>query len=187
MVAHRIRYLVIHLATILTLSNTIALPISLSIPNELHLSTTMSTLDDVINLLKESEGKRSQERAKDKEDLAIERAKDKTERAEELTKLTESITGLIKAGVKDEVETAIKPLKEAQDILHEEHSKLLGIVARLQERFTSFEAASHHEPMLTDTLDTLEQEPAASVSNDEPEQNKIKNIVHTTRTCTFIT
>ena len=86
--------------------------------------STMTTLDDIVKLFKASDDNRSNERAQDKEDISKQREKDKEERAKEMANLTETVSGLIKSGVKDEVESALKPFQEAQSILSEEHKKL---------------------------------------------------------------
>ena len=91
----------------------------------------MSSIDDIINLIKQ---------ARDKEVLATERAQDKRERAEEISSLTQTISGLIKNGVKEEVESAIKPIQEAQSSLAEEQNKLAQTVTILQEQLAALKA-----------------------------------------------
>ena len=94
--------------------------------------TTMTTLDDIVKLLQMTEEKRALERTKDKQELTVEKAKDKVERAEEIENLTKNITSLIKIGVKEKVESALIPIKESQTTLQEEHAKLATSIALLQ-------------------------------------------------------
>ena len=70
--------------------------------------STMTTLDDIVKLFKASDDNRSNERAQDKEDISKQREKDKEERAKEMANLTETVSGLIKSGVKDEVWSYVK-------------------------------------------------------------------------------
>ena len=79
--------------------------------------------------------------------------KKKNERAEEMENLTKSITGLIRSGVKDEVESALKPVTDMQTTIQDEHSKLCETVALLQEQFVIFQAT------------TTRQEPPENSSN----------------------
>ena len=85
----------------------------------------MTTLDDVFKLLKQTEEGRALERAKDKEELVTEKEKEKIERTEEIENLTKSITGLIKCGVKEEVESALQPVKDSQNIIQVNMQNLL--------------------------------------------------------------
>ena len=101
-----------------------------------------ATMDDIINFMKQSEAARSLERASDKEALAEDRAQDKKERTEEIAHLKESISGLIKSGVKEEVESAMKPIQEAQSSLTQDHVKLSQTVSSLQEQLASLQAGN---------------------------------------------
>ena len=51
----------------------------------------MSSIEDIINLIKQTDSSRADERARDKEVLATERAQDKRERAEEIVSVTQTI------------------------------------------------------------------------------------------------
>ena len=120
------------------------IPLSIFDP-DLSTPKIMTTLDDVFKLLKQTEESRAMERAKDKEELVNEKVKDKNERAEEMENLTKSITGLIRSGVKDEVESALKPVTDMQTTIQDEHSKLCETVALLQEQFVTFQATTTHQ------------------------------------------
>ena len=133
---HKITIILIHLVSILLIIS----PSSFS--PDLSPVTIMTTLDDVVKLLQLTEEKRAVERTKDKEELAIEKVKDKIERAEEIDNLTKNITGLIKIGVKEEVESALLPVKESQTALQEEHTKLAATVALLQKQVLTIQATA---------------------------------------------
>ena len=112
---------------------------------------TIQIVYDVFKLLKQTEETRTVERANDKEEQANEREKNKAERAEEIANLTQSISGLIKVGVIEEVESALKPVQESQAILKDEHSKLAEKVAMLQEQFVSFQSTSNSQEPVKNT------------------------------------
>jgi hypothetical protein len=101
-----------HMILLLLAFNAVSVPVSVcNIKNNNFPALAMSSIDDIINLIKQTDSSRADERARDKEVLATERAQDKRERAEEISSLTQTISGLIKNGVKEEVESAIKPIK----------------------------------------------------------------------------
>ena len=60
----------------------------------------MTTLDDVVKLLQMTEEKRALERTKDKQELTVEKAKDKVERAEEIENLTKTSLVLLRLVLK---------------------------------------------------------------------------------------
>ena len=126
----------------------------------------MTTLDNIVKLFKLSDETRSQERAEDKD----ERSKEKDERAQEMSKFTETVTDLIKTGVKDEVESALKPLQEAQSTLSDDHKQLAVAVSSLQAELTSLKSAplpstettlTDDHSKLADTVSSLQAEVAS--------------------------
>ena len=142
----------------------------------------MTTLDDIVKLFKLSDETRSKERAEDKD----ERSKEKAERAEEMSKFTETVTELIKTGVKDEVESALKPLQEAQSTLSDDHKQLAVAVSSLQAELTTLKSAPHPsigtEAILTDdhrkladTVSSLQAEVASLKSTSLPPTNTKSN------------
>ena len=139
----------------------------------------MTTLDDLFKLIKYSEENRSTEREKDKEELAIERAKDKSERAEETAKLTNSISGLIKAGVREEVETAFKPVLESQNNLRDDNAALAEKVSFLQQELSTLKAASQPKPLtsLPPPIEPQAIHNRKDPNNDTEKKKAIINIV----------
>lgn len=138
--------------------------------------STMTTLDDIVKLFKASDDNRSNERAQDKEDISKQCEKDKEERAKEMANLTETVSGLIKYGVKDEVESALKPFQEAQSILSEEHKKLVETVSSLKVELESFKTGSKPKgnPETTVTAESI-----SPISSNEAHQDERVEIAKT--------
>ena len=138
--------------------------------------STMTTLDDIVKLFKASDDNRSNERAQDKEDISKQCEKDKEERAKEMTNLTETVSGLMKYGVKDEVESALKPFQEAQSILSEEHKKLVETVSSLKVELESFKTGSKPKgnPETTVTAESI-----SPISSNEAHQDESVEIAKT--------
>ena len=153
---HKINLNLIHLFSILSVIS----PSPFS--SDLCPITTMTTLDDVVKLLQRTEEKRALERTKDKQELTVEKAKDKVERAEEIENLTKNITSLIKIGVKEEVESALIPIKESQTTLQEEHAKLATSVALLQKQFLTFNATAPSQEKSSNPQEPAENRSATS-------------------------
>ena len=141
----------------------------------------MSSIEDIINLIKQTDSSRADERARDKEVLATERAQDKRERAEEISSLTQTISGLIKNGVKEEVESAIRPIQEAQSSLAEEQNKLAQTVTILQEQLAALKAGSL--PNLPDKTPTamVEESPEVFATPDPDDHDESAKIVRAAR------
>ena len=141
----------------------------------------MSTIDDIINLMKHTDSTRAQERAREKEELANERAQDKLERAKEVANLTETISDLIKSGVKEEVESAIKPIQEAQSNLAEEHNKLAKTVTSLQEQLAAIQSGSQQNQTDKPPTVTIKETPVVQSSPYDDDQDESTKIVRSVR------
>ena len=144
-----------------------------------HLANTMTTLDDIVKLIKHSDDSRSIERAKDKDDAAKERSKEKEERAKEIAGLKETISNLIKSGVKEEVESAIKPIQKAQTILSEEQKKLAQTVSILQEQLVTLQASSQtvNKPIPLQEMPKSSSPGEMKVDESEKIVRKVKKIL----------
>ena len=134
----------------------------------------MTTLDDIVKLFKASDDNRSKERVQDKEDISKQCEKDKEERGKEMANLTETVSGLIKYGVKDEVESALKPFQEAQSILSEEHKKLVETVSSLN--VESFKTGSKPKG---NPETTVAAESISLISSNEAHQDERVKIAKT--------
>ena len=71
------------------------------------------------------------------EKLKIEREKDKNDFARDISSLTTTISELVQTGVKEEIETAVKPLENKQKTMLDEQTKLVKKVSELEKRLES--------------------------------------------------
>ena len=73
------------------------------------------------------------------EKLRIERDNDKNEFAKDMSSLTTTLTELVKTGVKDEIEIAVKPLEEKQNLLMDEQKAMLEEQTKLSQKVLELE------------------------------------------------
>ena len=131
-------------------------------PASLHLPS-MSSVDDILVFMKESEARRKLDMKALEEKLTNERDKDKKELASDISNLTTKLTEIVETGVKKEIETAIKPIEELQNTLADEqklmrveHSSLLHKVLELEKKLE------------TTTAEKPTSEPSHSISASVP-------------------
>ena len=71
------------------------------------------------------------------EKLSSDRLNDKQELSKEISALTTKLTDLVKSGVKEEISAALEPIKEKQDILASDQSKLALKALELEKKLNS--------------------------------------------------
>ena len=98
-------------------------------PPEKHVS-----INDLFEFMKQSDEDRKLEMKALEEKLSSDRDKDKKEFSEDLANLTKTMKDLVKSGVRDEIETAIEPIKVQQESLANEQSKLAKKVLELEKK-----------------------------------------------------
>ena len=141
---------------------------------------TMSSVDDLLAFMKESEEKRELGMKALEEKLTIERDKDKKELTSEMSNLTTKLTELVKTGVKKEIETAVKPIEELQNTLlaeqksmRVENSSLVHKVLELEKKLAT---NSGDKPASESCHSVSTSVPSVSTESNPPEEQNVQKM-----------
>ena len=120
------------------------------------------SLADLFNFMKESEENRNRDMKALEEKLSQDRINDKMELSKDIAVLTATLKDTVKSGVKEEIEAAIDPIKEKQDALAIDQSKLAVKILELEKKFNSIPPG--HPSIASSSAET----PSRSLSSPSP-------------------
>ena len=133
-----------------------------------------TSLSDLLSFMKQSEENRKIEMKALEEKLVSERVNDKNELSKDIGNLTETLTELVKTGVKDEIEAAVKPIEEKQNALIDdqkfmlnEQTKLAKKVLELERKLESTNHSNENNDAGQTELNVVSGEPSLSKQDDD--------------------
>ena len=127
------------------------------------------SLADLFNFMKESEENRNRDMKALEEKLSQDRINDKMELSKDIAVLTATLKDTVKSGVKEEIEAAIDPIKEKQDALAIDQSKLAVKILELEKKFNSIPPG--HPSIASSSAET----PSRSLSSPSPPSSESHN------------
>ena len=147
------------------------------------------SLSDLLSFMKQSEVNRKNDMKAFDEKLRIERENDKNEFAKDMSSLTTTLTELVKTGVKDEIEIAVKPLEEKQNLLIDEQKAMLDEQSKLSQKVleleNKLEAAANGKETSEAAVSNMAEAPApfesSSISKEQEDNQLMRNTIKSAR------
>ena len=98
-----------------------------------------TSLSDLLCFMKQSEENRKLEMKAFEDKLMTERDNDKNEFSKDISNLTATLAELVKTGMKDEIEAAVKPIEEKQNVIIDEQKSMRNEQTELAQKVLELE------------------------------------------------